>query len=870
MSHPAPQYDPHQHEPSIYKKWEEAGTFAPNPEAIEAGKKPFTIMLPLPNVTGSLHMGHALQHTLSDVLIRYHRMKGEPTLWQPGTDHAGIATQNVVEKELRTEGLTRHDLGREKFLERVWAWQETYGNQIVEQMKRLGATCDWSRFQFTMDRAYVTAVQEAFVRYYKRGYIYRGNRIVNWCPRCASVISDLEIKHEEAATQLVTMRYPLAEGTGSIAVATTRPETMLGDTAVAVHPHDERYASIVGKRVALPIAGREIPIIADERIDRAFATGAVKVTPAHDPLDADIAATHNLLSINVIGEDGRMTPAAGEFAGMEITKARQAIIMKLEGEGLLVSSEPYRHNIARCERCGTAIQPLISRQWFVAMGKLKDETIAVVEKNLVHFHPPRWRKHFLDWMSNVRDWTISRQLWWGQSIPVWWKSGTRGTANEEGNYVVSIHRPAQPAGASGEGWEADPDVLDTWFSSAIWPLVTLGWPKQTKDLQTFYPTSVLATAREILYLWVARMIFSGLDLLQGEEYGHRQPSMRIPFRAVLIHPTVLTRTGQRMSKSLGTGVDPLELVEKYGADATRFGLIYQMSYDSQALKFDEAAIVAARNFANKIWNIARLVDSLPQRSRSSIADAWIAERLRQTAAQVSDLLEQYKAGEASRILYDFVWKDLADWYMEIIKIEGSTKTARQVFEQTLKLLHPFMPYVTEVLWQRLGYDTMLISSPWPDPKPEKVPESDEFTSAMESFRGIVVTIRSARSLLGIKPGSTVAVFTPEPPLPKALAAMARATIIEAPSANARPFPTPGGKVVHIDSEEITAASVANAREKLDQERRQLEEFKSQLQKTLEQMADKAPSARIRMKEVVLKETEHRLAEVANSLKMLDQ
>jgi valyl-tRNA synthetase len=858
------QYDPQAYEPSVYQQWESQGVFEPDQQALKAHQRPFVIMLPLPNVTGNLHMGHALQHTLSDVLIRYHRMKGEPTLWQPGTDHAGIATQNAVEKELRQEGLTRHDLGRAKFLKRVWDWKEKYGDQIVAQMKRLGASCDWSRFQFTMDPPYVEAVQEAFIRYYHRGYIYRGNRIVNWCPRCASVVSDLEVKHEERQTQLTTIRYPLAAADGIVEVATTRPETMLGDTAVAVHPQDDRYKTLVGKTVRLPLVGRKIPVIADDRVDKDFGTGAIKVTPAHDPLDAAIAQTHKLPAINVIGEDGRMTKLAGRFAGLPVGQARDQVIEALQQEGVLVGQVSYRHNVALCERCGTVIEPLISRQWFVDMSKLKDETIAVVEKDLVRFYGPRWKKHFLGWMSSVHDWTISRQLWWGQPVPVWWKKGRRGTEHEEGNYIVSVEAPTQ----AGE-WEQDPDVLDTWFSSAIWPLATLGWPSHTEDLKTFYPTSVLATAREILYLWVARMIFSGLDLLKGDQYGNRTQPERIPFHNVLIHPTVLTKDGKRMSKSLGTGVDPLDLIKEYGADATRFGLLYQTSYDSQALKFDKDVIVAARNFTNKIWNLARLLDSLPERDgKKTLADQWIEQASQQVASNVSRLLETYRIGEAARLLYEFVWRDFADWYVEIVKVEGSVQTAQQVFDTALRLLHPFVPHVSEVLWQHRGQGTLLAVSDWPTSAKTVTPDA-AVLAKMAAWQDIVRTVRGVRTLLAIKPGSTALIYLEQaPPLQPALAAMTRATIAAAPKDDMRPFPLQGGASVLIGSEDITEESIARARRKLTQEQEKLENFMAGQRQALEQMRGKAEDEKISEKEAKVDNASQRLQEIKQSLKAL--
>ena len=840
MASLAPQYDPHEHEFTIYRKWEESDAFKPNngQPFNRQDKKPFTIMLPLPNITGSLHMGHALQHSIMDVLIRYHRMKGEPTLWQPGTDHAGIATQNVVEKSLRAQGISRHDLGREKFLAKVWEWREQYGHQIIQQMKRLGSSCDWSRLVFTMDDNYVKAVHAAFIRYYEQGIVYRGNRIINWCPRCSSVISDLEINHIEQDSELFTIAYPFANQPGHISVATTRPETMLGDTAIAVHPADQRYKKLIGATVVVPLINRAIPVIADERIDPAFGTGAVKVTPAHDPLDAEIGETHKLPIINVIGEDGRLTAQAGPYASLPVDEARLQIINELDASELLIKTEPYRHSMTLCDRCSTPIQPLISRQWFVDMSKLKDATIAVAEDEIVKFFPPRWKNHFLDWMNNVHDWTISRQLWWGQRLPVWWKEGTHGTSNEAGNFVVSIDQP------EGEGWVQDPDVFDTWFSSALWPMATLGWPDNTADLATFYPTSVLITARDIVYLWVARMIFSGLNFMQDEKFERPDQGSRVPFEHVFIHPTVLTKTGQRMSKSLGTGIDPLELVEEYGADATRFGLLHQMSYDNQAIKFDPSSIRSARNFANKIWNIARFLGSLPNREQApTSADRWIQDRLRQVTAKLSDDLESYKVGEAARLLHDFIWHDLADWYLEIIKIQGDTKVAHAVFEQTLILLHPFLPHLTELLWRHIGQTDLLITHAWPARDVKSEP------SSIDRCQDIVNTVRSARRLLNLPAKTIIDVYIKEPQdLVPAMSAMTHSVFIDEDHPALLKFPLLTGGAVGLGSTKITGDSIQAAIQKLDKDHAAITNQQTRCQQILRQMADKAPAQALAAKQ----------------------
>lgn len=856
MSELPKQYNPKEHESKIYQQWEESGSFKPNEKALKQGKAPFVVTLPPPNITGSLHMGHALNSTIQDVLVRYHRMLGEPALWIPGTDHAGIATQNVVEKELRKEGLSRHELGREKFLERVWQWREKYGHTIIEQLKKLGASCDWSHLVFTLDESYARAVTATFVAYYNRGYIYRGNRIVNWCPRCASVISDLEIKHVQQTGKLTTLKYPLADNSGEILVATTRPETMLGDAAVAVNPNDERYRDVIGKKVKLPLVGREIPIVADERVDQAFGTGAVKVTPAHDPLDAEIGETHKLPIVNVIGEDGHMTEAAGEFAGLTVEEARAQVLNWLSEAGAIVGEQEHVLNMTLCDRCRTTIQPLISRQWFVNMSQLKEATIEAVSNNLVQFHPPRWRQQLLNWMNNVRDWTISRQLWWGHQIPVWWKPGVRGTANEEGSFVVAAEKP------SGD-WERDPDVLDTWFSSALWPFATLGWPDNTADLKNFYPTSLLSTARDILYLWVARMIFSGLALVRD---GRPEPTQRVPFRDVFIHPTVLNKQGQRMSKSLGTGVDPLELIEEYGADATRFGLMYQMSYDNQAIKFDEAAIASARNFGNKLWNLARLLDSLPDRDEQSVADDWIEVRLAQTAQEAAKLLETYRLGEAARMLYDFVWKDFADWYVEILKVEGSRAKAKQVFEKTLALLHPFMPHLTEVLWGHAGHEEMLINSSWP--QYEALGEVSA-TKQIEYLKEIVTTIRSMRVLLNISPSVVIKLYLSEAVMPETLSRLARVELIDA-SLGGLQLPLSSGRSLELVSDQINPESLNRARGKLANESDKIKSFIAREERNLSAMRAKAPAEIVTAREQALKQSQQRLREIENSQKVLSE
>ncbi len=697
-------YNSQENEVKIYRLWEKSGYFNPDKLPVKKTAKKYSMVIPPPNITGELHMGHALNNTLQDVLTRWKRMQGYRTLWLPGTDHAGIATQNVVEKELKKEGQTRYDLGREKFLARAWAWQKKYGHLILDQLKKLGCSCDWSRTAFTMDKDYQEAVKTAFLHYYKKGWIYRGKRMINWCPRCQTSLSDLELEYEEEESHLWYLQYPLATKTNttkgilldqtlskkgrgisrhalSITVATTRPETMLGDTAVAVHPQDKRYKKLVGQKVILPLVNRQIPIIADKAVDPQFGTGAVKVTPAHSPVDAEIAQRHNLPFIQVISDKGRMTKQAGKnFASLTVLEAREKVIEELKKQGLLEKIKDYTHQVPRCYRCHTLIEPLFSQQWFLKMDKLAEKAIKVVKSGQIKFHPKRWEKVYFDWLKNIKDWCISRQIWWGHQIPL----------------------------------KGETDVLDTWFSSALWPLATLGWPKKTKDLEKFYPTDTLSTARDIINLWVARMIFSGLEFMK-----------KIPFTDIYIHATVLNKEGKRMSKSLGTGVDPLELINQYGADATRFGLIYQ-TFEGQDMKFSEDNIVMGKKFANKIWNASRFVlgqidkieinNRLPK--KLTAADKRVLKQLKTTTQKITKELENFQFGQAAHLLYDFFWHDFCDKYIEVSKKQNNLQTQQvlvYVLSNSLKLLHPFMPFVTEAIYQKLPFKEkeLLMIENWP-------------------------------------------------------------------------------------------------------------------------------------------------------------
>ncbi|HHW92528.1 MAG TPA: valine--tRNA ligase [Firmicutes bacterium] len=750
-------YDPKVVEDKWYQYWIEGDYFKPE---IDPEQEPFTIVIPPPNVTGALHMGHALDNTIQDVLIRWKRMTGVPTLWLPGTDHAGIATQAKVVASLAEEGLTPHDVGREKFLERTWQWKEQYGGRIIEQLKRLGASCDWSRERFTMDEGCSRAVREVFVSLFEKGLIYRGDYIINWCPRCGTAVSDIEVEHEETEGKLWHFRYPLVEGDGYVTVATTRPETILGDTAVAVHPNDERYRDLVGKSLILPGVGRHIPIVADPYVDPEFGTGAVKVTPAHDPNDFQIGLRHGLEQVVVIAPDGTMNEKAGKYQGMDRLACREALVADFAREGYLVKVEEHHHAVGHCSRCNTTIEPLLSKQWFVKMKPLAEPALAAVRKGQIRFVPERFTKIYCDWLENIRDWCISRQLWWGHRIPVWYCQGC--------GEVIASRVDLDHCPHCGGKVEQDPDVLDTWFSSALWPFSTLGWPDQTEDLGYFYPTSVLVTGRDIIFFWVARMIFMGLAFMQEE-----------PFREVLIHGLVLDSQGRKMSKSLGNGIDPLEVIEEYGADTLRFMLITSITPGND-MRFYWERVENCRNFANKIWNASRfallnLAGFQPEgidenRLAYSMADRWILSRLNRTIARVTEELEQYQLGEAATILYEFIWGELCDWYIEMIKPrlygkedEEGRRASRyvlwKVLENTLRLLHPFMPFITEEIWQHLPHSGPSICvAPWPEAGDTDPVVEEEMERIMAVIRGV----RNIRAEMSIAPGKKAPVVIQAP------------------------------------------------------------------------------------------------------------
>jgi len=729
-----PRYDPKPVEARWYEFWEKSGFFTANPSST---KPKFSIVIPPPNVTGSLHMGHALDNTLPDILIRQKKLQGYETLWLPGTDHAGIGTQVKVERMLAQEGLSRNELGREGFLKRAWEWKEKYGNEIVRQLRRLGCCLDWTRLRFTLDEMLSRAVREAFVRYYEKGLIYRGLRIVNWCPRCQTALSDLEVNYQEEDSSLWFIRYPLVDATGFVTVATTRPETMLGDTAVAVNPDDERFQGLVGKKVQLPLTGRTIPIIADPQVEKEFGTGCVKVTPYHDPVDFEIGERHGLERIKVIGEDGRMTELVPQrYQGMTREQCRKAVVEDLKTQGLLSKVENYRHAVGTCDRCETVIEPLASRQWFVRMKPLAGPAIRVVEEGQVRFFPERWTKVYLDWMRNVRDWCISRQLWWGHRIPVWYCAC--------GAVIVSRQDPTQCPQCHSPNLKQDEDVLDTWFSSALWPFSTMGWPEDTPDLRNFFPTDFLTTDPDIIFRWEARMIFSSLEF-----------TGQVPFRHVYIHSTVLDKSGARMSRSKGVGVDPLVIIDRYGTDACRFVICYLES-QSQSYRLWDERFELGRNFCNKIWNAGRLVHHYlkeemtdeGRRANPQPVDNWIRARFNQTLTQVNDGLAHYTFAQVAATLYDFCWHDLCDWYLELAKARlkaadpAALATIAAVLSGTLRLLHPIMPFITEELWHRLGFGTgSILTASWPEPLPFEPGD----LARVEMLKELIGAVRNIRA-----------------------------------------------------------------------------------------------------------------------------
>lgn len=753
-------YEPQQIERKWYKFWEDGGFFTPKPDP---DKKPFTLLIPPPNVTGILHMGHVLNNTLQDVVVRYHRMLGEPTLWLPGVDHAGIATQNMVEKQIAKDGLSRHQVGREKLIELIWNWKNEKGNIIIEQLKLLGASCDWSRQRFTMDEMLSRAVKEVFVSLYNDGLIYKGKYIINWCPRCVTALANDEVEHADEEGKLWHIRYPFVEGDGYVTVATTRPETMLGDVAVAVNPKDKRYSSLLGKELILPLTGRRIPVIADDYVDASFGTGCVKVTPAHDPNDFEIGLRHDLEQLLVLDEHGVMNEAAGaDFAGLDRYECRKKILSMLEEQDLLEKTEKHEHAVGHCYRCDTVIEPYLSDQWFVKMKPLAEKAIEVVESGEVKFQPERWTKVYMHWMNNIRDWCISRQIWWGHRIPAYY-------CHSCGEMVVSQEAPKSCPKCGGTGFRQDEDVLDTWFSSWLWPFSTMGWPDETPDLKYFLPTNVLITAPEIIYLWVARMIMSTLHF-RGV----------IPFNTVLLHGTVRDEIGRKMSKSLGNSPDPIDIIGKVGADALRFSMIFNTPKGADVF-YSDTMLETGRNFANKIWNAFRFImmnaDSIPglpekDAVNMELADKWIYSRLNEVTLQTREYYENLRLNDAAQCLFQFIWDEFCSWYIELSKdrlyreIAPGERDTRldvkyillDVMQTSMRLLHPIMPYITEEIWQAIKtvfpmQDEALIIAEYPLADTGKI--DARIADEMSFIQETITAVRNLRKQLNLPPSTEV-------------------------------------------------------------------------------------------------------------------
>ena len=747
-------YDPDQVEEKWYDKWEKEGYFKPD---VDENKEAYSIMMPPPNITGQLHLGHALDNTLQDIYTRYKRMQGFDTLWLPGTDHASIATEVKVANKLRDEGKEKSDVGREGFIEEAWNWKEEYGNQITNQLRKMGSSCDWSRERFTMDEGCNKAVREVFVELYDKGLIYQGDYIVNWCPDCHTTLSNVEVEHEEKEGKIYHFNYPFKDREGHITVATTRPETMLGDTAVAVDPDDERYEDLVGETVILPLMNREIPIIKDEYVDSEFGTGMVKVTPAHDPNDFEIGERHDLEIIKVIDEDANMTEKTKKYAGLDRYECREKVVKDLDDNGLLVKIEEHEHSVGQCYRCDTVIEPMISKQWFVKMEPLAKPAIKAVKDGKINFIPERFSKVYLNWMENIEDWCISRQLWWGHRIPVWYCQNC-------GEVIVEKEEPKTCTACGSNNLKQDQDVLDTWFSSGLWPFSTLGWPEETEDLKHFYPTDMLVTGRDIIFFWVARMIFMGLEFMD-----------EIPFSDVYIHGLIRDAQGRKMSKSLGNGIDPIEVIDEFGADALRFTLI-KGNTPGNDMRFREERLEASRNFANKIWNASRFIlmniedldwDNIVEDELSyTLADKWMISRFNKVTEKVEKALANYNFGLVSETLYDFIWSEFCDWYIELIKPRlyqdedpNAKRTAQYVgtniLEGILRLLHPVMPFITEEIWQKLpaGKEESIMLADWPKVEEEKIDENIE--KEMELIMDVITSIRNIRNEMKVNPGKQI-------------------------------------------------------------------------------------------------------------------
>ncbi len=862
-------YDPKEVESRIYAEWESHGCFRGkrDPE-----KKPFTIVMPPPNVTGQLHMGHAMDATMQDILTRFKRMQGYAALWVPGTDHAGIATQIKVEEELRVkEGLTRYDLGREKFLERVWAWKEKFGNRIVEQQKKLGASCDWERARFTMDEGCSKAVREVFVSLFEKGLIYKGSRIINWCPHCVTALSDAEVEYQDKPGHLWHMRYPLTDGSGYLVVATTRPETMMGDTGVAVNPNDERYRDLVGKTVTLPIMNREIPIVADDYVEMDFGTGCVKMTPAHDPNDFEVGLRHNLEVIRVLDDNGVVNANGGPYEGLDRDECRKRVVEDLEQMGLMEKIEDYSHNVGTCYRCHNVVEPIISAQWFVKMEPLAREAMRVVKDGEVKFVPERFSKTYLNWMENVHDWCISRQLWWGHQIPVWYCADC-------GKMTCTREDPDACQHCGSKNITRDPDVLDTWFSSALWPFSTLGWPDKTEDLDYFYPTDVLVTGYDIIFFWVARMIFSGCE-----------QTKKPPFHTVLIHGLVRDAQGRKMSKSLGNGIDPLEMIDQFGCDALRFNLITGNSPGND-MRFYTERCEAMRNFSNKIWNASRFllmnltIDQCTLPEQLELEDKWILSKLNDVIRDVTANMESYELGVAAQKLYDFIWDNFCDWYIELTKarLNGEDEAAKvqaqqvlcYVLTQILKLLHPFMPFITEEIWQALPHEgDYLMLQDWPV-YDEKFCFADE-ERAMELVMDAIKAIRARRSEMNVPPSKKAeltvvteeqTVFTTGIPFLKRLANASEVTVTaDAPAdVNGLVSVVTSAAKLYIPLAELVDLDAERAR--LAKEIEKAEKYLAGIEKKLsnEKFVSKAPEAVVQRERDNMKKTRALIAQLRDS------
>jgi len=870
-------YDPKNVEEKWYEYWEKNGFFRPD---MESDGPPYCIVIPPPNVTGTLHMGHALNNTLQDILIRYKRMKGYKTLWQPGTDHAGIATQNVVERDLASKGQSRHQVGRERFVELVWEWKEKYGNIIINQLKRLGCSCDWSRTRFTMDEGLSQAVKEVFVRLYKQGLIYRGDYIINWCPRCQTALADLEVEHEELKSHLYYIRYPLEDGSGYLVVATTRPETLLGDTAVAVNPEDLRYGNLVGKKVLLPILERHIPVISDPYVDPEFGTGALKITPAHDPNDFVIGQNHCLEAIKVIDERGIMNSLAAQYEGLDRFACRERILKDLEAKGLLEKVEPYVHKVGHCYRCKTMIEPLLSKQWFVRVKPLAEKALQAVKEGKTKIYPQQWEKTYFEWMENIRDWCVSRQIWWGHRIPAYYCT----TCNET---VVEKERPPKCPNCGSQEFQQESDVLDTWFSSALWPFSTLGWPQDTLELRTFYPTSVLVTGFDILFFWVARMMMMGIHFM-GD----------VPFKDVYIHALVRDAEGKKMSKSKGNVIDPLEVIDKFGTDAFRFTLA-ALAAQGRDIKLSEARIEGYRHFVNKIWNAGRLIltslqdmgdFSLDGKNFSTI-DKWINIRLSEVTQAVSNAIEEYRFNDAAQLVYHFVWHEYCDWYLEFSKwgiynqdkeISNATRlNLYHTFSVILRLLHPFMPFVTEELWQRLPntQKSIMVSE---FPKGEEIKDFQP-KYEIQFLIDVISNIRSIRGEMNVSPSKTVDVHMEIPNerdreiLNRNLQHIKTLARVKELVIGDR-VPRPKGSATAVIGENQIYVILLDVID-LEQERKRLLKGKATLEKELEQGKRKLsnPDFLIKAAEEVIEEVSERVARqelemerILKNLKILEE